>query len=64
MYKINVDAALSIENNIMGIAIIVRDSEGLFMAGKSVQTPGCLQPKKHIHNNTKVFSYEVSSILY
>ena len=41
MYKISADVALSIENNIMGIGIIVRDSEGLFMASKSVQILGC-----------------------
>ena len=44
VYKVNADAALSIENNIMGIGIVVRHSEGMFMAGKLVQLVGCPEP--------------------
>ena len=46
VYKVNVDAALSIENNIMGVGIVVWNSEGMFMAGKSVQLAGCLEPHR------------------
>ena len=44
--KWNADAALSLASNTMGIGIVVRDSEGMFMAGKAVQLMGSPEPHR------------------
>ena len=37
-YKINVDVAISIEQNATGIGVVICDSLGLFTAGRSVKS--------------------------
>ena len=46
VYKINVDAALSIEHQCSGIGIIIRDYAGLFMAGRILQIQACTDPHR------------------
>ena len=45
-YKINVDASLSVEHNVTGLGIIIRDSVGSFMAARVIIIDVCADPHR------------------
>lgn len=43
-YKINVVA--SIEHNVIGIGVVIRDFAGRFLAGRAIKLDGCADPHR------------------
>ena len=44
IYEINVDTTIHSTSSMVGFGIVVRDNQGLFMAGKSQSRSDCLDP--------------------